>query len=208
MKCDAVFFDLDGTLWNATVALTESWRIALDNQADVKAAPTLEQMESVMGMTAEDLTETLFPYLGLERRLELFDICCEVENKYLRQHGGVLYEGMIELLEALGKHVPVAIISNCNRDYIDCFLEAHRLHRYFADWECIGRTGLQKWENIRLVAERNHVKRPVYVGDTVLDHTAAEKAGVPFIHAAYGFGKVPGVPKIEKPMELLELLDF
>ena len=38
--------------------------------------------------------------------------------------------------------------------------------------------------------ERNRINRAVYVGDTQMDAAAAD-AGIPFIHAAYGFGAVP-----------------
>ena len=38
------------------------------------------------------------------------------------------------------------------------------------------------------VADANFVPNAVYVGDTLGDETAANFAGVPFIHAAYGFG--------------------
>lgn len=207
MRYDGILFDLDGTLWDSTEAVTESWCRALKDQPDVRALPTHAQITGVMGMTAEDLTETLMPYLPLARRMELFDLCAQVENDYLRQHGGVLYEGLTETLETLHKKLRLAIVSNCNREYIDCFLEAHRLGEYFDDWECIGRSGLQKWENIRLVARRTGILSPVYVGDTVLDREAAEKAGVPFIHAAYGFGKVPGADAVQSPRELLALLE-
>lgn len=37
--------------------------------------------------------------------------------------------------------------------------------------------------------ERNQLKSAVYVGDTEGDENAAHTAGIPFIHAAYGFGK-------------------
>ena len=67
-------------------------------------------------------------------------------------------------------------------------------------------TGLQKWGNIKLVVERNHLRRPVYVGDTIIDSDAAEKAGVPFLHAGYGFGTVEGAVSAGSPKELLELL--
>lgn len=206
MKYDGVLFDLDGTLWNATEAIAESWRLALAGAPDIDRAPTVEELEGVMGMTAENLMAALFPHISMERGLELFDKCCEVENEYLRAHGGILYEGIEELLKALSQKLPLCIVSNCNAEYIPCFLDAHKLHPYFKDWECIGRTGLQKWENIRLVAERNGIKAPVYVGDTQLDRESAEKAGVPFIHAGYGFGTVTGTPRIEKPMQLLKLL--
>lgn len=206
MKYDGVLFDLDGTLWNATESIAGSWRLALADAPDIERPPTVEELESVMGMTAENLMATLFPKISVERGRELFDRCCEVENEYLRAHGGVLYEGIEELLKTLSQKLPMCIVSNCNAEYIPCFLDAHKLRPYFKDWECIGRTGLQKWENIRLVAERNGIKAPVYVGDTQLDRESADRAGVPFIHAGYGFGTVSGSPRIEKPMELLDLL--
>lgn len=206
MKYDGILFDLDGTLWNATEAIAESWKRALADAPDIKAPPTIAQLEGVMGMTAERLMATLFPGISEKRGAELFERCCEVENDYLRRHGGKLYEGMEDTLKILSEKLPLFVVSNCNREYISCFLDAHGLNRYFQDWECIGRTGLQKWENIKLVMERNQIATPVYVGDTEMDHEAAEKAGVPFIHAAYGFGQVPGTEKIHKPADLLRLL--
>lgn len=207
MKYDGILFDLDGTLWNATKAIEASWKIALSDAADIKAAPTTEDLEKVMGMTAEDLMATLFPYISEERGLELFDICCQVENKYLLEHGGQLYPGIQQLIKSLSEKLPIFIVSNCNLDYIPCFLKAHGFEGYFKDWECIGRTGKQKWENIQLVVQRNGLTHPVYIGDTDMDYRAAAKAGVPFIHAAYGFGKVEGVTAIQMPSQLIGLLD-
>lgn len=206
MKYDGILFDLDGTLWDSTEAVAASWEIALRGQPDVEAPPTREQLEGVMGMTGEQLMATLYPQLSPQRHQELFDLCCQVENGYLREHGGRLYPSLVETLDKLSQKLPLFIVSNCNAEYIPCFLDAHQLHRYFQDWECIGRTGKQKWENIRLVVERNHLQRPVYVGDTAMDQEAAQKAGVPFLHAAYGFGEVTGAPEITQFPQLLELL--
>lgn len=206
MKYDGILFDLDGTLWNATEAIAVSWQMALEDAPDIPRPPTVKELEGVMGMTAEQLMATLFPQITRERGAELFQRCCEVENDYLLHHGGKLYDGIEELLKTLHGQVPTAIVSNCNIEYAPCFLKAHGMEEYFTDWECSGRTGLPKSENIKLVVERNHLKSPVYIGDTVLDYEAAQQANVPFIHAAYGFGKVEGVPAVHKPLELLELL--
>lgn len=206
MKYDSVLFDLDGTLWDATQAVAYSWAQALKNEPDIQAPPTIAELEQVMGMTAEDLTAALFPHLSLERRLELFEKCCQVECQYLAVHGGRLYPGVPELLATLSEKVPLFIVSNCNTDYIPSFLTGHRLHAFFKDWECIGRTGLPKWENIRLVVERNRLQRPLYVGDTAMDQEAAQKAGVPFLHAAYGFGQVANAARLQSPLELLNLV--
>lgn len=207
MRYDGILFDLDGTLWDATQAIAASWAIALAGAPDVPAPPTREQLEGVMGMTAEDLMATLFPGISPQRHRELFDRCCQVENEYLRRHGGRLYPGMEETLQALSRRLPLFIVSNCNAEYIPCFLEAHKLHPCFQDWECIGRTGLPKGENIRLVVQRNSLARPVYVGDTPMDQQAAREAGVPFVHAAYGFGLVENAPQVTAPRELLALLE-
>lgn len=206
IRCDAVLFDLDGTLWNATEAIARSWELALADIPDVDRPPTVRELTGVMGMTPEPLMETLFPQLPPQRRMELFDLCSEVENGYLREHGGILYEGVEEMLQKLSQRVPLCVVSNCNNGYISSFLDAHKFHAYFKDWECVGRSGLIKWENIRLVSQRNGFEKPVYVGDTALDQESANKAGVPFIHAAYGFGTVPGATRIEKPLKLLDLL--
>lgn len=207
MKYDGILFDLDGTLWNATEEIALSWAEALEHVPDVKKAPTIKELEGVMGMTAESLVDTLFPYLTRERGLEIFDICCEAENRYLRVYGGKLYDGIEEMLKALSQKLPLFIVSNCNHGYIPSFLEAHGLAPYFKDWEYIGRTGKEKWENIRLVVERNGLERPVYVGDTQLDQQSAQKAGVPFLHASYGFGTAEDAVELSFPLQLLELME-
>lgn len=207
MRYDSILFDLDGTLWDSTDAVAASWEEALAGVPDIEGPPTRAQLEGVMGMTAEDLMAKLYPHLSKERHMELFDRCCQVENTYLREHGGVLYPQLEETLEALSQKLPLFIVSNCNEDYIPSFLDAHQLHRYFTDWECIGRTGRPKGENIRLVVKRNHLASPLYVGDTHMDQEAAAQAGVPFLHAAYGFGEVEGAPKLLSFSELPQLLE-
>ena len=94
------------------------------------------------------------------------------------------------------------IVSNCLDGYIQSFLTYHRFWDCFEDLECLGRTGKTKGENIRLIMERNAVDAAIYVGDTASDCAAAKKAGIPFVHAAYGFGKVESVPAILSIREL------
>ena len=59
----------------------------------------------------------------------------------------------------------------------------------FDDIECWGNNELPKGENNKLIMKRNHVTNAVYVGDTAGDEESARVAGIPFIYAAYGFGK-------------------
>lgn len=207
MKYDSILFDLDGTLWDSTEPIAVSWKEALKYEPDIDHAPTVAELRGVMGMTSEKLMATLFPQLSPQRGAQLFERCCEVEIDYLKKHGGKLYDGLRETLSLLSRKLPLFIVSNCNDGYIESFLEAHDMYPFFKDWECIGRTGKQKWENIRLVMERNGLHSPVYVGDTAMDRDSAEKAGVPFLFAAYGFGTVENAPSIHRIPELSGLLE-
>lgn len=203
MKYDSYIFDLDGTLWNAVPAIADSWNPVLSNTPFIHTLPSLSDYEGVMGLEPEPLMKKLFPDLSWEVAKPLWEKACLAELEYLNQHGAILYPGLEETLIELSAHAKLIIVSNCNDGYIESFLHAHHMEKYFVDIECAGRTGLSKGENIKLVVTRNHLKNPVYVGDTIWDYESATAAGVPFIHAAYGFGKVPGVPAIANPLDLL-----
>ncbi|MBR6966650.1 MAG: HAD family hydrolase [Clostridia bacterium] len=191
MKQDVLLvFDLDGTLWDSAQAVAESW-----NEVFFKADPTLpalteDDVHGVMGMTMKEISEVLQPALKGGRRETVFEECCRHEVEYLYSHPGRTYPALRETLEELHRAgYELAIVSNCQRGYVEAFLHGSGLGSLFADYEEWERTGLVKGENIRLVMERNGYRKAVYVGDTRKDQEAAELAGIPFIHAAYGFGK-------------------
>ena len=206
MRYDGILFDLDGTLWDSSAEIFKSWGDVLAAQPDVTRLPTKAELEGVMGLGAEELTEKLFPYLPPKRRLEIFDLCAQYECVYLSEQGAKLYPNIIETLEKLSQTHPLFIVSNCADGYIQSFLKAHDTAKYIRDFECIGRTGKPKSENIRLIVERNGLQSPVYVGDTQWDCDAATAAGVPFIFAAYGFGHVENTPAIASIDELPGLI--
>ena len=55
--------------------------------------------------------------------------------------------------------------------------------------------------------ERNGIENAIYVGDTIGDYNATVYAGIPFVFAKYGFGKVENPYKaIEDIREVLELV--
>ena len=57
---------------------------------------------------------------------------------------------------------------------------------------------MDKAYNIKLMVKRNHLEKAVYVGDIQGDYDSSKKAGVDFIHAAYGYGSIDAnVPKIQ-----------
>ena len=191
MKQDTLLmFDLDGTLWDSAQAVAESW-----NEVFLQADPSLpaltaEDVHGVMGMTMKEIGQVLQPAIAPEKREQVFEECCRHEVDYLYDHPGTLYPRLRETLEELrGMGYEMAIVSNCQLGYVKAFLHGSGVGDLFTDYEEWERTGLVKGENIRLVMERNGYRKGIYVGDTRKDEEAARVAGIPFVHACYGFGK-------------------
>lgn len=202
---DAVIFDLDGTLWNPADGILVSWNQGFAAHG-LEPFITKAHVEHWMGKLLPDIAAYILPDMDADERLALVRECVRLENIYLAEHGGVLYPGVPETLARLAGEAPLAIVSNCEDGYIESFFAAHGLGKYFADYEHPGRTGLDKAGNIRLIMKRNGWRHPVYVGDTQLDFEAARTAGVPFIHANYGFGQLDGVLQMDCFPELPRLL--
>ena len=158
----------------------------------------------IMGKTMDVIAKLLFPEISEKEQETLLAECCRIENDYLREHGGVLYPDLEDTFKELKKTYELYIVSNCQKGYIEAFLDHYHFWDYFSDIECYGNNLLQKGDNIRLLADRNHLDEAVYVGDIQGDYDASRKAGVGFIHAAYGFGIVPEAQyKIQSFSELV-----
>ena len=208
-KIDSIIFDLDGTLWSSAKAISEAWGLVLQKHENIeKKEVTEEELYSCMGLPMYDIAAKLFPSLAENIRNQLMDELCEFENGYLEKRGGVLYDGLEETLAQLQENYKLYIVSNCQEGYLRTFLEYYDFNKYVLDYEEAGRTGMPKDENIRLVIKRNHLDKAFYVGDTLGDMESTDKAGIPFIHAAYGFGTVPADRmKINNIKELPEFID-
>ncbi len=185
-----IMFDLDGTMWDSAESVADSWNEVFREADPTLPALTADDVHRVMGMTMKEISEVLQPAMNPAIREEVFERCCRHEVDYLYDHPGRLYPGLRETLDALREAgYDLAVVSNCQRGYVEAFLHSSGLGDRFIDYEEWERTGLSKGENIRLVMERNGYRRAVYIGDTAKDQEAAKAAGIPFIHAAYGFGK-------------------
>ena len=200
-----IIFDLDGTLWDSSETVVDSWNEKLKSIPDADYEMSYEQMKGYMGLTMEEIAYSFFCNDTKERAMELLNLCTDYENEYIEKHGGRLFNGLEETLAKLHEDYFLAIVSNCQEGYIEAFLKYHKLEDFFDDIESYGRTQHGKGYNIRLVVERNHLDKAVYVGDIMGDYNSAMEAGIPFIYAAYGFGKVPeGTPEIPDIRELPE----
>ena len=207
MEKSGIIFDMDGTLWDSAKAVADSWTEVVAREYTPERVITEEEIKSVMGLTMDKLAARIFPELPKEKRLQLLDVCGREENEYLRTHGAIVYPQVEETFQKLKEKYHLYIVSNCQSGYIEAFLEYYGYGKYIEDIECYGNNGLVKGENIRKVAERNHLAKAVYVGDIQGDYDASMQAGVEFIHAGYGFGTVDAdVPEIGAFAELPEVV--
>ena len=212
---DSVLFDLDGTLWDATPGITVVWNRVLEENGFSRRL-THADVCSYMGMPLVDICRSILPQANENEQRELLALItaaeteCGLSRESVEQGYVRLYEGVKETLEELSRKRPLFIVSNCGIGYIESFLETFSLESYIRDHECYGATGMPKSYNIREIVRRHNLLYPVYVGDTLGDERAAEDAAVPFIHAAYGFGRAldPAavLPDIRELPRLLQTL--
>lgn len=143
MKFDGIIFDLDGTLWDSCRSVAESWHLTLTWRFGIKEAPSLSEIQSIMGMTASEIARALFTGIG-EDPAYIFEVCGKEECDYLSTHGGIVYPGVEEMLQALSRRHPLFLVSNCQNGYIESFFRFTGFQQYFTDYECEGRAKNQR----------------------------------------------------------------
>jgi len=185
---DGVVFDLDGTLWDTTVACSVGWNRVLRRHAIPFREITPADVRRVAGKPHEACIREVFLGLPEPQLAALIAETPEEDNRMVAAIGGTLFPGVPDGLRRLNRDLPLYIVSNCQAGYIETFLRYTGLHGLFRDFECWGRTGLSKTENLHHLVARNGLEAPLFVGDTQGDQVAAAACGVPFIHVTYGFG--------------------
>ena len=199
----SIIFDLDGTLWDTTVQVNEVWnKIAKKYNLEISS----ERIKDIMGMTKEEIINFIFEN-NIELGNKFISECQIAENKYLKENGGTIYVNTLNTLKKLKKSgFDLYIVSNCQDGYIQSFLEYYNLDNKFKDYECSGRTGKSKEENIRMIMQRNNLIDAMYVGDTQKDYISAKNNKIDFVWAKYGFGKCNG--SVKRINDICELIDI
>lgn len=188
---DSIIFDVDGTLWDSTQSVADSWNIAIKEHTDLNLTLDATSLSRVFGKTMTEIANAVFPDLNEEERMSLLETCFKAENLYLETHPGILYDGVKDTIRNLSRRYPLFIVSNCQCGYIEVMLKTTGLAPYIKDYLCFGETNTPKADTLCTLIQKNGLRSPVYVGDTQGDADACTAAGIPFIFARYGFGNVP-----------------
>lgn len=205
---DGIIFDVDGTLWNSTPVVEQAWNQALKDEGYGDISVTAKQLQGLFGLPMPDIINAIMPQVPKEEQIAFAPKCYEYEHAYLNKKAGILYPYICETIRELAKRHKIFIVSNCQAGYIELFIEKTGIGDVITDHVCLGDNDLLKADNIKLIVDRHKLKAPVYVGDIQGDADSSYKAGVEFIYAAYGFGKVDRYyAAVSEPKELLKVID-
>ena len=183
-----VIFDLDGTLWDSSDAVAESWNEVGRRYYGPSYFVSGEDVRGLMGKTMLEIGGFLVPENAGEEKEEFLRECFSYEIVYLGPHPGRLFDKELETLQTLSKDYRLFIVSNCQNGYIENFIPLLP-EGLIEGYLCFGDTHKPKNFTIRALMEKYQLEKAAYIGDTGGDESATRLAGIPFIHAAYGYGK-------------------
>ncbi len=187
---DSIIFDLDGTLWDASVSCAAAWNNALTAVGYGNHTVTINDVKSFSGINIETVLAGYFIFVPVERHQALLDHYKASEAKEMSTTGGFLYPHVGDVLMELKKTKRLFIVSNCLQGYIENFIRRNHFDSLFDGFKSSGGTGKPKNDNIRDTIVEYNLCQPIYVGDTAHDEDACKSNNIPFVYAAYGFGKV------------------
>lgn len=205
---DSIIFDVDGTLWNSTEIVAIGFNRALETYTDLPIRVDSARLMTLFGKPMDQIFAELLPELSREQQHFISEKCIVMEEEELEKADPVplLYPGIEEMFQKLSEKFPLFIVSNCQKGYIEQFLRKNHFESYITDHLCFGQTGTSKGQTLLRLIGGNHLKHPVYVGDTQGDANACKEAGIPFILAEYGFGEAAAPDaRIKKPLDLVEM---
>jgi phosphoglycolate phosphatase len=189
LSFDTIFFDLDGTLTDPRIGITNSFSYAL-SYFGISENP--ENLTKVIGPPLLDSFTRFYGFSEEKGRLAI-----EKYREYFRDRGifeNSLYPEVPDLLKSLtegGKKLLIA--SSKPTVFVEQILNHFQIASYFSEVvgsELDGRRG-QKQEVVaeailRSGADRN---RSVLVGDRIYDIQGAALCGLPAIGVLWGYGK-------------------
>ncbi|QQO10868.1 HAD family hydrolase [Breznakiella homolactica] len=203
---DSILFDLDGTLWDATIACAQAWNKSFE-ECGYKNTIGRKLIRKISGSPLDVVLTEYFTFIkekDYERVIKQYQ---KNEPQYMQTIGGRLFPNVRATLQKLRSHKKLFIVSNCLKGYIENFIEKKSLEKIFTGYKSSGETGQAKKENIKMIITEYKLKSPVYVGDTQWDFEASKGNNIPFIYAKYGFGEINNAGyEIKNIKDLLELI--
>lgn len=179
-----VLFDLDGTLLNTLEDLCDAVNYTLRQYGCPER--TIEEVRQFIGNGAERLIRLALP--GKESDPPVQEVLAVYQN-YYAGHSQVKtrpYDGILEALQEIGGHYPVAIVSNKPDVAVKPLCKD-----YFGDVYARGESDdcprKPAPDMVQKAMAEIGVDACIYVGDSDVDVLTARNAGMPCLSVLWGF---------------------
>ncbi len=178
-----ILFDLDGTLLDTLEDLADATNYALAQFG--LPMRSVEQVRRVIGNGAlRQITLSLPGYPDDPAP----EAVLQVYKDYYRDHCNLKtrpYAGIVEALDRLQKKFPVGIVTNKPHIPAQTLCQAH-FPGIYAMGETTGIPRKPNADMVRIAMETLGVDRCIYVGDSEVDISTAENAGMPCLTVLWG----------------------
>lgn len=188
MKYNAIFFDFDYTLGDASDCIVLGFQYAFDQMG--LPCPTETAVKETIGMTLENA----YTHLTGDSRPEMqerFHELYVIKANPLQVEGTKLFPGAVELLDWLKEQgITTAIVSTKRRGVLEEVLAYRKLEDRVAF--IVGGTDVENYKPapdgalLALTKAGVSAKDALFVGDTVIDAETAKRAGVDFAAVCNG----------------------
>lgn len=170
-KIDSIFFDLDGTLWDCFELIKKLW----------KQEANVDFQKSFMGLTSKEISQKT----GLS--LDKINNLQSKELDFIQNNDPKIYKGVVDGIKKLASRYQLFIVSNCQKGYIDVFLQKTGLQPYITDFRYEQK---DKSANIADLIAEYDLNESIMIGDTMSDLKAAQSNDILFIQARYGYSNI------------------
>ncbi|TCS94240.1 HAD family hydrolase [Hazenella coriacea] len=201
----AIIFDLDGTLFQtekvAVPAFQQTFNSLQQHQLYDGSIPSETKIQSVFGMTHQEIWENLLPDADEKTREIADQWMLQEELKLFKEGKSECYPGVKETLQQLKKQGwTLMIASNGVGPYVRGALESQGILHWFrevytaGDYETKSKTDL-----VRICIEKHGIQVGYMVGDRSSDVEAGKENRLPVIGCRYS-----GFPQFGESDELAD----
>ena len=194
----AYIFDLDGVLIDSEHMMKQAWQIC---ELEHKLTQTFDEYFKCIGMPFKDILKTI----GIKDNHDAIKHTYDKASIELMEYCLEFYDDVEDTLKELKKKHKIAVVTSKTAERTRLILDKLDIEFDYVVSPKTGLRGKPAPDQIMFCLAMLNVdpQDAVYVGDMQVDYWAAERAGIDFIHATYGYGNVKCEHSVDQIKQLI-----